>query len=537
MPMLDVHLYSGDIEDELQGKGDIAQIGVLTALALLLLLIACINYMNLATARSEQKFKVVAINKTLGATSGQMVMQFLVETGLITLLALGVSALLVLPALPYFSRITDRQILLSDLLQPVFLVGLPVGWLVLTLIAGSYPALFLSAHRPIDLLRKNSRMRFGGLSVRKGLVIFQFCVSSVLIVSTLLLNQQLNYISDKKLGFDPEQVIAIRVQGLPGNREREAVERELERLPGVLNTVRSQSYPGQSTSVYNISRPDAPEGQGAELTACRAQPDIIDVLDLELIAGKTLKIRAAEDTITQVILNRAAVEFMGWTPEEALGNGLDNDLGYTEIVGVVEDFHYTSLHKPIGFYAFHNRGDTYMPYLLLKLQTADLSETLAQIQSTFEKTAPSVAFDYTFLDESLEQLYRTEEKLAKLVLIFAGLAILIACLGIFALTAFATERRTKEIGIRKVLGATVQDIVNLLSKEFLQLTLVAFLLAIPLSWWMMNRWLQDFAYRIEISWWVFAVAGVLALSITLLTTGFQSLRAALTNTANSLKTE
>lgn len=537
MPMLDVHLYSGEIDDEIQGQGDITQVWVLVALALVLLLIACINYMNLATARSEQKSKMVAINKTLGATSGQMVSQFFVETGLLTLLALILSVLLVWAALPFFNQIADRQLSITELFRPGFLAGISAGWLILTLLAGSYPALFLSAHRPLDLLNKNSRMRFGGLSVRKGLVVFQFCVSSVLIVCTMLLHQQLNFIGDKKLGYDPEQVIAVRVLGLPAGQDIKALERELQRLPTVVGAARSQSFPGHSTSAYGISQPNAPEAQGAELMACRAESGIIEVLDLELLAGRTLKTRAAEDTITQVIFNRSAVEFLGWTPEEAIGRRLEEDLGHLEIVGVVEDFHYNSLHKKIGFYAFHNRSDTYLNYLLLKVQTTDLRATLAEIQSTFESMAPATAFEYTFLDESLDQLYRAEQKLAKVVLIFAGLAILVALLGIFALTSFATERRIREIGIRKVLGATVMNIVSLLSKDFLKLTLIAFLLAIPIAWLIMNRWLQDFAYRIEIRWWVFAVAGGLALLITFLTTGLQSIRAATGNVVNSLKTE
>ena len=536
-PLLDVHLYSKGVEDDNAQYGDISQVWVLIGLALILLLIACVNYMNLATAKSEKRSKEVAISKTLGATARQMALQFFMETGLLVFMGLGLSLLLLYFALPFFNDVTGKQLLIGGLLQTKLLLGLAGGWVLITLFAGSYPALFLSSFSPNYILKQHKREGLGAVAIRKGLVVFQFCVSIVLIVSTILLFKQLNYISDKKLGYNPEQVVAVRVQGIQPRTQVEALEKELQQLTSVVGTVLSQSYPGHSASGRSLTKPNDPSGQGADLTSCRAHPNIIEVLDLDLIAGRSLKLQEEGDSVAQIVLNKSAIEYLGWTPEDAVGRRVDADLGPTEIVGVVEDFHFSSLHQKIGFYGFHNRSSEWLQYLLVKLRTQDLSESMQQLKTTFERVTPSTALEYTFLDESLDRLYRTEQRLAKVVFLFAGLAILIACLGLFALAAFATERRIKEIGIRKVLGASVMNIVKLLSKDFLKLVFIAFLVASPIAWLVMNRWLQDFAYRISIPWWVFAVAGGLAVFITLLTVSLQSMKAALSNPVESLKVE
>ncbi|MEZ5038550.1 MAG: ABC transporter permease [Saprospiraceae bacterium] len=536
-PLLAIHLYSKGIQDTNAQYGDITQVWVLIGLAILLLFIACINYMNLATAKSEQRSKEVAISKTLGATSQQMALQFFMETGLLVLIGLSISLLLLFLALPYFNELANKDLKISDLWRPGFLVGLFGAWAIISLVAGAYPALFLSSFSPNYILKQHRQEGFSAVTIRKGLVIFQFCVSIVLIVSTLLLYQQLNFISSKKLGYDPEQVVAIRVMGIQPRSNIEALEKELQQLPTVVSTSLSQSYPGHSASGRSLYRPNDPEGQGADLTSCRAHPGILNVLDLKLIAGRSLKVQEEGDSVAQVVLNKSAIDYLGWTPEEAIGKRVDADLGTSEIVGVVEDFHFSSLHQKIGYYAFHNRNSEWLQYLLVKLKTQQLSETMQHIKNTFEKVTPTTALEYTFLDESLDRLYRTEQRLAKVVFIFAGLAILIACLGLFALAAFATERRIKEIGIRKVLGASSMSIVRLLSIDFLKLVVVAFLLASPIAWYVMNRWLEDFAYRIDIRWWVFLVAGAVAVLITLLTVSLQSLKAALANPVESLKVE
>lgn len=535
-PLLDIHLYSDEIMDE-AGYGSITQVWVLISLAIVLLLIACINYMNLATAKSQQRSKEVAINKTLGATRGQMAGQFYSETALLAVIGIGLSLIILNLALPYFNNLADKQLTLGLLLKPQFWLALIGVWALITAVAGSYPAIYLSSFTPISVLRQDKQHRFGAAFVRKGLVIFQFSISTILIVSTLILYQQLNFIRNKKLGYEPEQVIAVRVMGIQPRSSIESLEKELQQLPAVVKTALSQSYPGHSASGRSLSLPNAPEGQSADLTSCRAHPGIFETLDLKLLAGRPMKLMAEGDTVSQIVLNKSAVEFLGLTPEQAVGRRVNADLGVSEVVGVTEDFHFGSLHDKIGFYAFHNRNSEWLQYLLVKFRTTNLMETMQQLKNTFDKVAPNVAFEYTFLDEKLESLYRTEQRLAKVIFIFAGLAILIACLGLFALAAFATERRTKEIGIRKVLGASVSNIVGLLSKEFLQLVGIAFLVAAPIAWWAMNRWLQDFAYRVDLEWWVFVLAGGLAGIIAFMTVSFQSVKAALANPVEALKRE
>lgn len=536
-PLLDVHLYSKGVEDDSAAYGNISQVWVLGALAGILLLIACINYMNLATAKSEQRSKAVAINKTLGATGRQMANQFFMETALLVLIGLGLSFLFIYLVLPYFNSITGKGLRFGFLFRPGLLGSLLGGWAAITLIAGAYPALFLSSFSPNHILRGQNREGRGVVSFRKGLVVFQFCVSVVLMICTMVLYQQLNYISDKKLGFEPEQVLALRISGIRPANNIFSLEKELQSLSTVVSTSLTQSFPGHGASGRTLSKPNDPEGRGADLTTCRAYPNVIDVLDLNLVAGRTLKILEEGDTVTQVLLNESAIEYLGWTPAEAIGRRVDANLGNSVVVGVVEDFHFASLHQEIGFYGFHNRKSEWLQYLLIKLRTTELREAMQQIENVFDKVAPSTALEYVFLDESLDKLYKSEERLAKVVFIFAGLAIFIACLGLFALAAFATERRIKEIGIRKVLGASVANIVNLLSQDFLKLVLIAVFIASPIAWWVMQRWLADFAYRINIQWWVFALAAGLAILITLMTVSAQSVKAALTNPIKSLKAE
>lgn len=536
-PMLDIHLYSTDIVGNKINYGDINQVWVLVGLAIILILIACINYMNLATAKSQQRSKEVAVNKTLGATARQMAGQFYTETAILALAGLIISFALLSLALPYFNQLADKQLSIGLLAQPKFLLSIFGIWLLITTIAGAYPALYLSSFNPIDVLRQNKQAGFGAGMIRKGLVIFQFCISIILIISTLILFQQLNYISNKKLGYNPEQVVAVRVMSIRPRNNIETLEKELQQLPAVLSTSLSQSYPGHSASGRTLKRPDAPDEQGAALTSCRAHPGIFETLDLKLIAGRPLKVIEEGDSITQVILNKTAIDYLGYTPEEAIGKRVSANLGISEIVGVTEDFHFGSLHTPIGNYAFHNRQSEWLQYLLIKLNTKDLAQTISNLKNTFQNVAPTAAFEYTFLDDTLEQLYKTEQKLAKVVFIFAGLAILIACLGLFALAAFATERRTKEIGIRKILGASASNLVGLLSLDFLKLVALSFVLSVPIAWYAMNQWLQDFAYRINIEWWVFAIAGIIAIAIAFFTVSFHSLKAAWSNPVAALKVE
>lgn len=536
-PLLDIHLYSPDIEDSGVEYGAINQIWILFSLALILVFIACINYMNLATAKSQQRSREVAISKTVGAAGYQLAGQYYVETALTVLGGILLSLLIFWISLPAFNAIADKSLRFTELLKPEFGLLLLLIWVVITALSGSYPALYLSSFRPIQILRQSRTHKGGAVAVRKGLVVFQFCISSALIVSTFIFYQQLQFIQQKELGFNPEQVLALRVSGIRPFSNVNALEKELEQIPNIEEMALSQTYPGHSASGYTIARPGAPDEEAADLSTCRAYPDILDVLDIELLAGRPLRIKEEGDTITEVLLNASSMEYLGWSPEEAIGQHVEIGMGDTRVVGVTDDFHYGPLRQPIGHYAFHNRSSEWLQYLLIKLKTDELTSTMGQIQEVFKRTAPNTVFEYTFLDQKLEGLYRSEQRLASLVMIFAGLAILIACLGLFALSAFATERRTKEIGVRKVLGASNGHIIGLLTKDFLQLVGIAFLLGAPLAWWAMNRWLQGFAYHITIQWWIFPVAGLLAIIIAFVTISFQSIRVTRADPVQALKTE
>ena len=535
-PLKDIHLFSKGIENEF-GARDVSQIYILSGLAILLLLIACINYMNLATAKSQKRAKEVGVNKTLGATSGQMATQFFIETGLLAFGGVVLSLFILYSFLPYFNQLADKNLNFALLASPKFFLGIFGIWGLITLLAGSYPALYLSSFSPMNALRTDQSNGFNANILRKGLVVFQFSIATVLIISTLFFYLQLDFIKNKRLGFEPEQVLAVRVQGIRSNATKRALEKEIQQLPVVLNTALTQTFPSRSGSGRTLYKMNRSNENGKDLTTCRADPNILNVLGIKLLAGRPLKQTAAKDTIAQVILNESAIKYLGLSPEESIGKRVEANLGVSEIVGVCEDFHAGSMHQQIGNYAFHNKPSEWLSYLLVKINSNDLSSTIKNLQTIYAEVAPTTAFEYTFVDESMNRLYAKEQQLASVVFLFAGLTIFIACLGLFALAAYATERRTKEIGIRKVLGASVGNIVGLLSKEFLQLVGISFLIAIPVAWVAMQHWLQDFAYRINLEWWVFVVAGMLAIFIAFITVSFQSLKAALSNPVEAIKLE
>jgi putative ABC transport system permease protein len=533
----DIHLYSAELSsDDLESYGDIGQVRILIGLAVLLLLIACINYMNLATAQSQRRAKEVGLSKTLGANMRHMALKFYIETALLALFGIGGSIVLLWAGLPFFNDLADKQLNTGFLLKPWFWAGIGGIWALVTLVAGAYPAIFLSSFSPLRTLRQSfSKSGSGAGVLRKGLVVFQFCISTALIVSTLIFYRQLNFIRDKKLGYTPEQVVAVDVSSAENREQAQALETELAQLAFVRNTARSQTFPGREGSGRSLSR--ASDDDGDDLTTCRARPEIFEVLGLSLLAGQPMSRPREGDTITQIVLNRSAVEYLGWTPEQAIGRQINADLQNGVVVGVVENFHYGSMHQRIGAYAFHNARTEGLDFLLVKVQTPQLATAMRELEAAFKRTMTGSAFDYVFLDDHLDKLYRREQRMASVALLFAGLAIFIAALGLFALAAFAAERRTKEIGIRKVLGANVAGITGLLAKDFLKLVLIGIACATPVAWWVMERWLSDFAYRIDIQAWMFVAAGAVAITVALLTVSFQSVKAALVNPVRSLRSE
>ncbi|MBA4850865.1 ABC transporter permease [Emticicia sp. BO119] len=540
-PLTDIHLKSGDISNSnTTRKGDASQVKILLILALVVLVIACINYMNLATARSQKRFKEVGINKTIGATNRQLIGRFYTETTLTIFLALLLSLSFLILALPVFNQLAGKNLSIANIFTPEVGIGLLLVFAFVTFVSGSYPAFYLSSFAPKSLLQTSITKKSGAGFFRQSLVVIQFSASIVLIICTFIFFQQLKFIQNKKLGYNPEQVVAVMTSGAENKEQIDGLINSYKALSNVVETSRAQTYLGFGGSGRSMSKADNPKESFA-VTTNRVTGDFAKVLDLKFLAGKTLPlIKDEKDTTVQIVVNETTVKLLGYrTPQQAIGKFSDNLFWNrkAEIVGVVRDFHYNSFHQPIGSYAFHNCDTEGRPYLLVKVNTSDLGQTMRQLEATFKKSIPASAFEYVFLDQFLDTLYRAETQTANVVLLFSGLAILIACLGLFGLAAYTAEQRTKEIGIRKVLGASVAGITTLISKDFLKLIIISVLIASPLAWYFMEEWLKGFAYQVTIQWWVFVITGLIAVLIALLTVSSQAIRAALVNPVKSLKTE
>ena len=538
-PLRDVHLYSSHLDNAYSSRiGSIEQVKSLTWLALLILIIACINYMNLTTARSQKRAKEVGVSKTLGATTKNLIARFYAETGLITAISIILGVILALIFLPMFNQISGKEIPITMLTSTVFIMSIIGIWLVSTLLAGSYPAIYMSSLSAKKILSGGKVGSLWATNIRKGLVVMQFIASTVLIVGVFVIYNQLKFIQDKDLGFDKEQVMAISISGVREANTVDLLTQKLVALSTVSEVGAAQGYPGKSVSGRSVYNPLNTEASLAVQTN-RADAKALDVVGLKFIAGKNLPvIKSKTDTLVEVVVNKRVIEFLGFTPEEAIGKKismLPRDKGH--IVGVVDDFNYASLREPIGAYAFHNYPSERKEFLLVKMNVSDLSQNIAQLEATFKSAVPNVPFDYSFLDENIEKLYLEEKRTATIGMVFSILAVFVACLGLFGLAAFTAEQRDKEISVRKVLGASVSGIVKLLSIDFIKLVAIALLIAFPLAYYVMNNWLQDFAYRINISWHPFVFTAISALAIALITVSFQAIKAALSNPIKSLKTE
>ncbi|XWW43862.1 ABC transporter permease [Fibrella sp. USSR17] len=542
IPLTSIHLHSKQII-ELAPNGDIQYVYIFSAVALFILLIACINFMNLATARSSKRAKEVGVRKVLGSERGQLIGQFMAESILTASLSLLVAIALVSLAMPLFNDITAKQLTIGRLLTPGMLISIALLPLGVGLMAGSYPALFLSSFRPISVLKGSVISRGNGLkgvSLRSGLVVFQFMMSMLLIVGTLVVYRQIHFIQTKKVGFDRERVLTINDVNSLG-KQAEVFKNDVLQLPGVTAGTMSSYLPTPS------DRSDSgffPEGQadrskGINMQHWDVDHDYIPTLGMTILQGRNFS-RAFGTDSTGMILNEAAVKVLG--VKNPLGMRIyrfDDAEGKTRktytVIGVVKNFHFESLRTNIG--ALSMVLSPQSGSVSFRISQTDVPALLRQIEAKWKQLAPGQPFNYSFLQDSFDQMYRAEQRIGTVVLLFSVIAILIACLGLFGLAAFMAEQRTKEIGVRKVLGASVTSIVGLLSKDFLILVVVAIAVASPLAWWAMNSWLADFAYRIDIEWWVFVLAGTLSVGIALLTVSFQSVKAALTNPVKSLRAD
>jgi len=537
-PLSEVHLYSANLENGYSSKkGSIAQVKSLTWLALLILVIACINYMNLTTARSQKRALEVGVSKTLGASKGNLIRRFYAETGLITFISIILGLALALICLPYFNQISGKQIPNNLLWSGKFVLSLFAIWSIATLLAGSYPAIYMSNLSAKKILSGGKSNTAWSNSLRKGLVIIQFVASVVLIIGVFVIYSQLNFIKNKDLGFESEQVMAIPISGMSEKQSVDLLQQKLEAMPLVSKAGAAQGYPGKSVSGRMVQNPLLEDG-GLAVQTNRIDAKVLDVLQLKFLAGRNLpKVKTSADTLAEVVINKKIADYLGYDPEAAIGKPIQMLNAYSTIVGVVDDFNFSSLREPIGAYAFHNYSSESREFMLVKLNVTDLPNSISAVENTFKTVAPNVPFDYSFLDKNIEKLYLEEKRTAKIAVIFSALAVFVACLGLFGLAAFTAEQRRKEISIRKVLGASVAGIVKLLSTDFVRLVGIALLVAFPISYYVMSNWLQDFSYRISIGWEPFVFTGVCALLIAMLTVSFQAIRAAIANPVKSLKTE
>ncbi|NBW35077.1 MAG: ABC transporter permease [Cytophagia bacterium] len=536
-PITDIRLHSGDMKgSDDREYGDYMQVKILIALACIILLIAAVNYMNLTTAQSQRRNKEVGITKTLGATFFQLTRRFYLEASLFVLIAMLISLSAFGFLLPAFNELSGKNISMSFAQSGWFWLGFGTVWVVLTFLAGIYPALYLSSFSPKTVLQK-SNASGGQLLVRKSLVVFQFAISIVLIICSVVFYQQMNFIRNKNLGYQPEQVIAVMTTAVKAEATQ-TIKTAYESLSDVVSVARSQSYPGLGASGRSISKPGS-TSSGANFQTVRATHEILNTLGIKLLAGKSLpENKNPKDTVTQIIINKATADYLGAKPEDIVNTTVEVQ-GFDalcEIVGVTEDFHFSSLHQQIGPMCFHNNRSEGYNYLLVKVKTSNLVGLLQQLNSIYSDNV-AASFEYTFLDQQMDNLYKREYNMSQVVLLFAGLAILVACLGLYALTAFTAEQRTKEIGIRKVMGASVANLVGLLSKDFMMLVLLAFVIGIPAGYYVMTKWLEGFAYKTDITFMVFAISGVIALLIAGVTVSFESLRAARENPTKNLRSE
>jgi putative ABC transport system permease protein len=541
IPMTELHL--SDVTQNEGFTGNSAYLYLFGSVALFILLIACVNYVNLATARSSLRSKEVGVRKTLGAQRMQVAGQFLGESVILSLgayvLGIGISLLV----LPYFNQVFGTGLEWQN--SGIFLIQLILAMVLVGFLAGIYPAMHLSRFSPLTVLRNRWAQGGSGLTLRKLLVVMQFAIALVLIIGSMVVYRQLQYTQNKDLGFDGEQVVSVSLPTQQAWRLRESIRSKLMSYPGIMEASVASGSPGRFNVRFRQKAEDlsAQAGVDGEETIMFA-PAVVDysfleVLDIEVLAGRNFSRDMGSDVDRAYLINKKGAELLGWTPDEAVGKpfGLGNE---GEIIGVVEDFHISSLHNEMEAVLLQlhessrwSGGGT----ILAKLAPDQMSTTMDAIRTELAKYAPSSTFSYGFLDDRFDAMYRTERRLGQIVAMFTFIAIVITCMGLYGLAAFSAERRVKEIGIRKVLGATVVNIVGLLSKDFLKLVALGFIIAAPIAWYAMQQWLADFAYRIELGPDVFLVAGGAALAIALATVSWQAVRAALANPVESLRSE
>ena len=547
-PLKNIHLRSSDFIYDNSKRGNETYVKALTIIAIFVLVIACFNFINLATARSLRRAKEIGVRKVVGADRKQLIFQFIGETILLSVISMAFAVIATLLIIPLLNRFTDKSIEFNFLSNPLLALIILISAIVIGIIAGIYPALILSGFQPIRVLKSTKVVTgTGGAWLRKALVVVQFSLSVLLIISTTIVYRQTKYLNNKDLGFNKEQVVYFQVRdSLESNpKTLETFKSELKQSANVISVTSGYGLPGDRFAGDGVNVGSEQKEHSANVFI--GDEDYVKTLGLRIIAGRDFSREMSTDVKEAFIINETAVKEFGYgTPEKAIGQPVSwNEWVPTDslhpvkkgkVIGVVKDFHYKSLHEKVTASVIQLYPQV-TSTVAAKLKTADIKATIAFINNIWNKHISSYPLDYKFVDESYGAMYNSEEKLSELLWIFTIMAIIVGCMGLFGLAAFSAEQRTKEIGIRKVLGANVFNIVGLLSRNFLVLIVIASLIAFPIAWWAMNNWLKDFPYRIMISWWMFAAAIIAALAIALLTVSFQSIKAALTNPVRSLRTE
>ncbi|MVM33064.1 FtsX-like permease family protein [Spirosoma sp. HMF4905] len=536
-PLTDIHLHS-EMTQNLEAGSDIRYVYIFGAVALFMLLIACINFMNLSTAGASKRAKEVGIRKVLGSVKMALANQFLIESLLLTAIALLLAIGLVYMALPLFNQLAGKELTLNFTTNAWLLPSLLILGLLVGVLAGSYPAFFLSSFKPIAVLKGKFTSSRNSIGLRSGLVVFQFFISISLMVGATVVYRQLSYIQNKKLGYDKDQVLVLPETWLLGQKE-DVFRNQIMQDPRVVNVSTSGYLPAGPSNNNNFTvYPETNSTQLIKTLRYDVDYNYIPTLGMQMATGRNFSQQYGTDS-SGVILNETAAKTFGWG-DKALGHTITNAnnegrKATYRVIGIVKDFHFKSMHEqiaPLVMVLGHNSGT-----VIVKVKTKDISGLLASMKQQWTQLMPDAPFAYSFLDERFMATYRAEQKIGSILGIFAGLTIFVACLGLFGLATFTAEQRTKEIGVRKVLGASVGSIVALLSKDFLKLVAIAIVIAVPVAWYAMSRWLEDFAYKIDISWWVFALSAVLSVGVALLTVSFQSVKAALMNPVKSLRSE
>jgi len=533
-PMTDIYLHT-QMSTSVGSISDVKYVYIFGLIGLVIIIIACINYMNLATARSVERAKEVGVRKVMGALRKQLTFQFLIESLVITFISIAISLVVIYTSLPFFNALTGKMLSVNLLENTDLLGALCIIWVSVSLLAGVYPALSISGFRVINVLKGSFKHSVTGILLRKVLVTFQFAISATLIIGTIVVYQQLQYLQNKNLGYNKEHVLSIPINA-PVRAKLDLLKQELNQYDQITNVSAMYQTPGNIGFETTFAEREGEENRQL-MRAAIVDKDFLDVTSLKLLAGDTFL--GTDTSEYEYIVNQQTADFFGWEEDEIVGKRLMIWGEWGTVKGMVKDFHYASLHEEIKPLVIVGMAETSSMYrnLLVKIKGDHINETIQTIEGKWKELIIEKPFSYSFLDDEFESTYNKEQKLSTVFTVFAFIAILIGCLGLFGLASYASVQRSKEIGVRKILGASVTSITLLLSQSFSKQIIVSLIIALPLSYFAMNEWLDTFAYRINISWYILAFGALITIIIALSTVTYRSITAALSNPADTLRAE